>query len=100
MNWITESIKKFQPFCHTQKTRAEDTSDKYQNSYAQRYAYSILLAATKLRTTDTICGIVQIGHLTSYSEAFVYNLIRIWISFFISMGRNAILSREFYYAKY
>ena len=36
------------------KTRAEDTNDDYQNLNAQRYAYSILLAATKLRTTDRV----------------------------------------------
>ena len=57
--------------------RAEDTSDDYQNSHAQRYVYRILFPATKLQATDTVCGIVKIVHLTSYSEAFVYNLIRI-----------------------
>ena len=57
---------------YTEKTRTEDTSEEYQNLYAQRYAYSILLPATKVRTTDTICGTVKIVHLISYSEAFVY----------------------------
>ena len=58
-----------------EKTRAKDTSYDYQNLYARRYAYSILLPVTKLRKTDTICGIVKIVHLISYSEAFVYNRI-------------------------
>ena len=60
-----------------EKTRGEDTSDEYQNSYAQCYACSILVPATKLRTTDTICGIVKIVHPISCSEVFIYNQIRI-----------------------
>ena len=62
---------------YSEKTRAEDNNHEYQSSHAKRYAYSILLTATKLQTTNTTCGIIKIVHLISYSKAFVYNLIRI-----------------------
>ena len=64
--------------CYIEKSTAEDTSDKYRNLNAQRYAYSISLSTTtKLQVTDTICGIVKIVNLIWYQAAFVYNLLRI-----------------------